>query len=136
MRFEFANVSGPSYVMANGETRETTPMAIVIQINANLQWRAEQGSRSDHWIAFCDPLGISTEGASLDELATLIPEAIHVLFQDLTEDNELEGFLTEHGWSSSSFNIESASRDTGPEFRVPWLMSVAGATGGGARQTH
>lgn len=84
-------------------------MTTVIHVNANLQWRAERGRGSDHWIGFCDALGISTEAESLDELHSLIPEAIHLLMVDLFEDNELDEFLHERGWAT----MPTAERTSG-----------------------
>lgn len=101
-------------------------MTTVIHVNANLQWRAERGRGSDHWIGFCDALGISTEAESLDELHTLIPEAIHLLMVDLFEDNELDEFLHERGWSS---NVGDHADGNEVEIQVPWFMVTAGANG-------
>jgi len=111
-------------------------MTTVIQIQANLQWRAERGVHSDRWIGFCDPLGISAEATTLDELHTLIPEAIHILMLDLLEDNELDGFLMERGWSSMAHTVNAAAPATQPEFRVPWFLSIADAADGRARKAH
>jgi hypothetical protein len=110
-------------------------MATVIQINANLQWRAERGVHSDRWIGFCDPLGIVTEAGSLDELHSLIPEAIHLLMIDLLEDKELDAFLRERGWTASP-PVHTSTGGKEPEFHVPWFLVAGGAGDGRARQTH
>lgn len=102
----------------------------IIRVDTNLHWRAERGVQSGHWIGFCDALGITTEADSLDELHTLIPEAIHILMIDLVEDGELDGFLADRGWDSSQESIDGDF-----EVRVPWYL-VANGTNGQPRQAH
>jgi hypothetical protein len=68
------------------------------------------------------------EADSIDELHSLIPEAIHLLMVDLVEDNELDEFLQDRGWT--------ARRDEdGADFEVdvPWMLAVAGDADGQPR---
>lgn len=102
----------------------------IIRLNANLAWRAEKGAQSNHWIGFCDALGISTEADSLDELHSLIPEAIHLLMVDIVEDGELDEFLRDKGWTASHDEIDGDF-----EVDVPWYL-VANGTYGQARQIN
>lgn len=108
-----------------------TKMATVITVNATLSWRAQRGAESG-WVAFCDPLGLATEAETLDELHSLIPEAIHLLMVDLFEDNELDAFLKARGWQTSE--VQAVSNDDRP-IRVPWELSIAGEDGR-ARAPH
>lgn len=101
-------------------------MAVVIHINANLAWRAERGARSSRWIGFCDALGISAEADSLDELHDAIPEAIDLLMTDLVEDNELDEFLEDRGWTTSRSEVVQEG-DGGVS--VPWFLVTEGGYG-------
>lgn len=104
----------------------------LIQINANLVWEASQGVESNHWIGNCPALGIATEAETLDELHSLIPEAIHLLMIDLLEDDELDQFLEDRGWTAD----RQETMGTGePEFRVPWNL-VASGVYGSSRTAH
>lgn len=102
-----------------------------IRLNANLMWTAERGAETNRWIGVCDPLGLSMEADSIDELHSLIPEAIHLLMVDLVEDNELDGFLQDRGWTARR-------DDVGSEFEVdvPWMLAVAGDADGQSRRAH
>ena len=102
----------------------------LIRIDTNLAWRAEQGLKSNRWVGFCDALGITTEADTLDELHSLIPEAIHILMVDLVEDGDFDEFLNDRGWTSSS---EEGVGDL--EVRVPWFL-VANGANGQPRQAH
>ena len=96
-------------------------MKTVIQIQANLAWRVESGSQVGSLVAFCDPLGICTEADSVEELHSMIPEAIHLLLVDLVRENEFDAFLSERGWTA---NHLPAPQDAGadPEFDIPWHL--------------
>ncbi|MBA3526151.1 MAG: hypothetical protein H0T82_04440 [Sphingomonas sp.] len=102
----------------------------IIRLNANIAWMAERGADSNHWIGICDVLGISTEADSLDELHGLIPEAIHLLMVDLVEDDDLDEFLQDRGWTASQ---EETDGDF--EVKVPWFL-VAGGTDGQSRHIN
>jgi predicted RNase H-like HicB family nuclease len=107
-------------------------MTTVITVNANLEWRAQRGDDAG-WVAFCDALGLATEAETLDELHSLIPEAIHLLLIDLFEDNELDAFLKTRGWQTTQ--VQAASNDDYPVRVPPWQLSVAGGNGS-ARAPH
>jgi len=109
-------------------------MTTVVKVQANLVWRAERGSHSDRWIAFCDPLGISTEADTLDELHSVIPEAIHILMLDLFEDNEFDAFLRERGWTAT--RAEQPTQDGEATFHVPWELLVQHGSHDTARKSH
>ena len=80
-------------------------MKIVIEVESTLEWTATQSPTNHKWVAECEPLGLSMEGDSLDELHGLIPEACFALFVDLFENSEIERFLRERGWQAA--NIKS-----------------------------
>ena len=95
-------------------------MSKVITIQANVRWRAERGENPERWVGFCDELGITTEAGSLDELHSLIPEAISILLADLLEDNELDTFLSVKGWEYSEKTDMRASHPS--EVHIPWHL--------------
>lgn len=70
---------------------------IKFEIKAQLAWRVFQ-SASDNWIGICDPLKITMEGATFQELTERINEALQLLMADLFETGELEDFLRRQGW--------------------------------------
>lgn len=95
---------------------------LLVSIQANVAWRVSQ-SAPNRWIAVCDELNMSTEGESLDEIHSLIPETMDLLFSDLLNDSELEAFLRERGWSTQA----PLPRDTqNVDFDLPWQMITEG----------
>ncbi len=103
-------------------------MPTVINVQANVVWRASRGDDTSRWVGFCDDLGITTEAESLDELHSLIPEAMHILMLDLVEDNEFDDFLRQKGWSSTAEELGAALvHPLG--FHVPWQMIAEGQNG-------
>jgi len=93
-------------------------MINIIAIQSQLKWVATK-TRSGKWIGECDPLNIAMEADSLDELYSLIPESIHLMFTDLLEDNELDAFLRERGWEAH-YPVNRNAKDMG--FHVPWEL--------------
>lgn len=111
-------------------------MAHVVQVvqiegRAQIQWRAEHTS-SGRWIAVCQPMNLVTEADSLDELFSVINEAMQLLLVDLLKDNELEAFLREHGWKA---RLPTAVDPTDVKFNVPWQL-VAEGMNDSARRSH
>jgi hypothetical protein len=94
-------------------------MNINIEVKHRLQWLATQ-TPSGNWIGICEPMNLSMEAKSLDELWNIIPETINLLFQDLLGDNELDSFLKERGWRAASIPAKPALKDV--EFNVPWEL--------------
>jgi hypothetical protein len=98
--------------------------AQTVTVQAKVEWRARRSSTSARWIGECEPLNLSMEADSLDELHSLIPEAIHLLMVDLFEDNELDRYLRERGWHAVGM---PAGPDGDVEFDVPWYLVAEGA---------
>ena len=107
---------------------------VAIEVSSTLQWTATQTALGTRWMATCEPLGISVEGESLDEVHGLIPEACFVLFTDLIEDNEFDEFLTARGWRSR--NQPTGSVDEEIEFLIPWNLVAEGKQRDSTRSTH
>lgn len=107
-------------------------MSAVINFAA-ISWIAFPGDEQG-WIATCEPLGLMLDGSSLDELHSLIPETMNLLFADLIEDGDLEKFLIERGWNESDGTVvREAHRQ---ESVVPWQLVAEGAKHGSQRRAH
>lgn len=99
-----------------------------IKIAARVVWIATQTSaKPERWMGVCEELGISTEGETLDELHSLIPETIHLLMTDLVQDDELDAFLREKGWSHTADPVVPGN--TEPNIVLPWQMTLEGDGG-------
>ena len=95
---------------------------IKVTINAELSWSARPTIDGNRWIVSCDPLGIDLEANNRDEIAGLIEESLDLLFLDLLEDNELEQFLSDRGWSMDQ---SVSGGDGGVDFDVPWQLAIS-----------
>lgn len=92
---------------------------IRIEVNGNVTWRVAKSSEGN-WVAVCDPLNLTMEGASLDELHANIAEALNLLMSELLETGELETFLKNRGWRAVPVGDQQ-----GPmEFNVPYELLV------------
>lgn len=102
---------------------------------AKLQWRTLQSASSKkRLIGVCDPMNLSVEADSLDELYSTIPEAINVLLLDLLIDNKLQPFLKEIGWQFPAGKLPVPKPNEDFRFDVPWELVVPGAMGGSKRR--
>ena len=100
---------------------------VMIQIEgrAQLQWQARRSTVSNRWIGVCEPLNLSVEADSLDELHSVIDEALQLLLTDLLLDNELDQFLRERGWKAANLPARTADlKDV--QFNVPWHLVAQG----------
>lgn len=70
------------------------------KIRYSIQWHATQPAGSGRWIGVCEPMNLSVEADSRDELHSVIDEAIQLLLTDLFQDNALDRYLHERGWTS------------------------------------
>ena len=70
---------------------------IRIQVGGQIEWKVAK-SNSGVWIAVCDPLGLTMEGDSLDDLYENIKDSVQLLMVDLLESGELNAFLQKRGW--------------------------------------
>ena len=98
-------------------------MSIVVNIEAEVAWRTVKSDSNKRWIAVCDMLNLASEADTLDGLHSVIGETMDLLMLDLLEDNELEQFLLDHGWSPVQ-EIPNNSSDV--RFHVPWELVVEG----------
>ncbi len=103
-----------------------------VNIATNLQWMAFE-TESGTWVARCEPLCLTLEGDSLDELHSLIPEVLKGLFEDLVEDDELEQFLVDRGWRAEDIPTHPEEIQ---EVSVPWELVAAGSRRDTQRSAH
>lgn len=69
-----------------------------IAIQARLQWNITI-TRAGNFLGVCDPIGLSLEGGSEDELRSVIEESLHWFFLTHLEDGTLNAFLASKGWT-------------------------------------
>jgi hypothetical protein len=98
---------------------------------ATVQWHTTKSTQSKRFVALCEPMNLSIEANSLDELYSIIPETIHLLMRDLLEDNEIQPFLKEIGWQFPG-ELPKPSEDV--RIQVPWELVVSGELNDTARR--
>lgn len=72
-----------------------------IRINANLPWRWTIG-KGGNYVAVCDPLKLTLQAESWDELMEDTSDVLNSIFHDLLSSHELDRFLRDHGWTMAS----------------------------------
>jgi hypothetical protein len=100
----------------------------VITLQSQLLWRAAQ-TPSGNWMGICDAMNIAVEADNLDQLHSIIPETINLLFLDLLQDGEVNQYLRERGWNEEipASAMQSLSQGN-VEFDVPWQLVLAERT--------
>lgn len=93
---------------------------ITVKIQADLSWQVCKTSIGSI-VAVCDPIGLSLEGDSEEEVRSLIAEGLDCFFRDHLEDGSLERFLMTKGWSSDSIPKNISEGDV-VRFDVPWRV--------------
>ena len=93
------------------------------QGQATVKWNTTKSTQSKRFVALCEPMNLALEANSLDEIYSLIPEAIHLLMHDLLADNEIQPFLREIGWQ---FPGELPKPTEDVRIEVPWELIVSG----------
>lgn len=98
----------------------------LIHINARIPWLCRQTSERN-WIAECEPLGLTIQSARYSELAEDIGDTLDLLFRDLLNGQELDGFLRTHGWTREADLLPIVPEEA--VFDVPFELLVAGRDG-------
>jgi hypothetical protein len=118
---------GVSFARQSQRSRVERNMAVVtVQVGAQIQWLATYNPTSRRWIGICDPMNLTMEADSLDELHSVIEEGIQLMLRDLLEDNELDAYLRDMGWSAP---IPHGQLPQNIEFDVPWQLVAEKARG-------
>lgn len=108
-------------------------ITIEITVKGKVDWQVRRSSTSRRWIATCQPLDLILEADSLDEMHSVIAEAIELLLTDLLLDRELDEFLRERGWTAR--NVPSTDIPEDVKFNLPWHM-IAEGNGDPERRAH
>ncbi len=76
-----------------------------VQVKGNVNWMCTHDAACDKWVGVCDDLNLTVQADTQRDLHKEIWEAMDTLFNMLVEENELENFLSKHGW-----NVEKPQR--------------------------
>lgn len=95
-----------------------TMNVVEIQVKSRVQWQVSKADRGTGYVAVCEPLALTLEADSLDDLESIIGEALQLLFTDLFLDNEFHDFLMARGWRAKDIPED----DGDIEFQVPWQL--------------
>jgi len=75
---------------------------IQVRIEARIAWKYCQDPKSSLWVGVCEPLALTVQAETHEELMGLMRGSVDDLFQDLLNDGELPQFMRERGWSAQS----------------------------------
>lgn len=89
----------------------------LVQIEATIAWESYCDPRTGTYTAACRALNLNAVGDTFDELQACAKEAMQLLFEDLFETGELEGFLRTNGWRPRG---ELPATDKRVRFDVPF----------------
>jgi len=103
----------------------------VVHIDAQVTWNILRTS-SGKYVAVCDPLRLTLQADSLDDLAEDIAIALDAFLKDLIEADEIDKFLREHGWMSA---VPIPRRVEDVRFEVPFYLAMQ-AGHGSANRVH
>lgn len=107
---------------------------IAVKVRGKLEWRTSRSATSQRWIGVCDPMNLTMEADSLDELFSVIGETMQLVLADLLADDELDEYLRERGWTAGNL---PQSRDVSDiRFDVPWQLVAESARRDSERRAH
>ena len=95
-------------------------MKRTVHIDANVQWRAFRGA-SGAWVGVCDPLNLTVQGDTYQEMVRALEEATSLLLEDLSVEGDLQAFLTRLGWTPDG-PLPMPGDDV--HFDLPYSMDV------------
>jgi hypothetical protein len=98
-----------------------------IEINGLVSWQFKQDSTSARLIAICDPLGLTVEADSHQELRENIEETMQLVMRSMLKSGDLDNFLRERGWTVASPAQQAADEEV--VFDVPIELIAARANG-------
>lgn len=94
---------------------------VIVQTDGPVQWQVNLSS-SGQWVGVCEPLGLTAEGKSLENLRQNIERSIQRLMEDLASTGEFDSFLTERGWRGM---LAAGKRQQDPaQYRMPIQLIV------------
>jgi predicted RNase H-like HicB family nuclease len=104
----------------------------IIRLDASVPWRVFRSPESESWIGVCDPLGLTSQADTWNELFEMSAEMVQVLLQDLYAEGDLPAFLIRKGWQAVG---PLPQGQTSVRFDVPLLMQESTAALNGLRQS-
>ena len=94
---------------------------VIVETDGPVQWQVNLSS-SGRWIGVSQPLGLTAEGKSLEDLRQNIERSIQRLMENLTSTGEFDSFLTERGWRGM---LGEGEPQQGPaQYRMPIQLIV------------
>ena len=112
----------------DGPANSTHASAALVHIEGNVPWKWRKGS-GGNYVAICDPLKITLQASSYQELMEDIADSLDALLKDLLDSNEFDQFMHDQGWRLLA-PIPARPRDL--KFDVPFSIvpvTMAGADG-------
>jgi len=94
---------------------------ILVRVNANIPWMVTQGTTD--WVAICDPLKLTVQAETYSDLMESIGETLDAVLSDLLATNELDRFLSDHGWKLITPLPEKRKN---LRFDVPFIPAIMG----------
>lgn len=93
----------------------------MVRIKAELTWAVTQDPESGVYIGICEAVNLNAMGETFADFQQSASDALNLLLTDLFEDDELEQFLVDRGWSTET----SLPDPNGvPTFDVPFNLSM------------
>lgn len=89
----------------------------LIRLEGSVPWRCFRNRKTGQWIAICDPLKITAEGETWQELNQTIAEMLNAMLSDLLRTGDLKKFLTAHGWKPDK---PIPAKPKNVHFDIPW----------------
>ena len=97
-----------------------------VRAEGSVEIAAFQNQESGMWVGECGVLGITVEADNLDELHSLIGEAIALLLDDLITDGDADAFFKARGWSEEPEWLPNNFQDDNSAAVVPWNLIAHG----------
>ena len=96
-----------------------------IRVDGQISWNCLR-ARGGSFVAICDPLRLTIQSDTWSELMEDISLTLDAMMKDLLTSNELDKFLTEHGWTLLG---PIPTHPENARFDMPFLTAMAEANG-------
>jgi len=94
---------------------------VIVRTDSPVKWHVTLSSFG-RWIGVCEPLGLTAEGKSLEDLRQNIERSIQRLMEQLTSTGEFDSFLAERGWRGMPAAGEPQQHSA--QYRIPIQLVV------------
>ena len=108
---------------------------LIVYIDASVAWHVGHDPERGRWYGVCPDLNLNASGDTQFDMLECAGEAVQLLFEDLVEDDELDAFLEERGWTkanpkeSSTPKFVDPEESSTPKFDVPFEMKLHAEAG-------